>query len=124
MRVATLVLGLAFTGIITIWGFLGLMLASWAQTVSEPRDPATLGLGGGESLLLVVLLFLLGSAFALGKPRFAAVLFLVAAFVSFLHTIDGITLLFPLWGVVALILTILSFFGRNEMRRGARAASE
>ena len=114
MRVAVLILGLVFTVAIFVTGFLGLAMRGM---LAQDTDPAAVGLAGGGALLLVALLYLIGSAFSLGHPRFAALVFLIASFVSFTRFVDGVMLGHPVWALVALVLAVLSFFGRGETRR-------
>ena len=114
MRIATLILGLVFTLLIFMAGLSGLALSI---ALPKDADRASYGLSGAGSLVLVDLLFLLGSAFVLAKPRFAALLFLAASLVSMPHFFTGPTLGHPLWMIVGLVLAGLGFLGRNETRQ-------
>lgn len=114
MRVAVLILGLVFTVVVFLAGFWSLTMR---VLIPEAVATTSAGLAGGEALFLVALLFLVGSAFALGKPRFASLVFFIASLISIFHSIDGLVLGYPAWALVALVLAVLSFLGRSETRR-------
>ena len=72
---------------------------------------------GGAVGILMAFLFLLGGAFVLGVPIVALVSFLLA---GLLGVAAGSTTPFSdltLWGIVSLVLALLSFFGVREKRR-------
>lgn len=76
---------------------------------------------GGALGILLTLLFLVGGAFALGLPTVSLVVFVLAGLLGLL---GGLTSGFPdltIWGVVALVLAVLSYFGRREKRRLLRS---
>jgi len=72
---------------------------------------------GGAVGILVALLFLIGAAFALGIPMVSVVAFVLAGLLTFAA---GATTAFTdltIWGFVALILAVMSFFGYLGKRR-------
>jgi len=72
---------------------------------------------GGALGLLVALLFLVGGAFAMALPLVAFLAFLVAGLFGLAA---GATTSFTdltIWGVVALVLAVLSLLGIREKRR-------
>ena len=107
MRVATLILGLFLMIII---GF-----QSCAATVGGGLGDEALGEGGAVGVL-VTLLYLIAAAFVLGKPIVSLVVFSVAAVIAL---IGGATTPFGdliIWGVVAAVLAVMSYFGVREQR--------
>jgi hypothetical protein len=72
---------------------------------------------GGAVGILITLLFLVGGAFALPFPLVSLIAFLAA---GLLGLAAGATTPFTdltIWGVVALVLAVLSFLGLREKRR-------
>lgn len=77
---------------------------------------------GGAVGLLVALLFIIGGAFAFKVPKVAMVFTGIA---GFLGLAVGKTTSFSdmsLWGVVAIILTVLIYIGSRKPRRTQRPA--
>jgi hypothetical protein len=78
---------------------------------------------GGAVGILVALLFLVASAFALAFPLVSLVAFLIAGLFALAA---GATTPFTdltIWGVVSLVLAVMSFFGWREKRK-RRAESQ
>lgn len=75
-------------------------------------DAAALG-------VLIALLFLVGVAFAIGLPTVSLESFLLAALIGVLGGTSSSFTDLTYWGVVALILAVLSYFGRREKRRAS-----
>jgi hypothetical protein len=100
---------------------LGLMLIVGFQSCAASLGGGITGnettAGAGAAGFLVALLFLLGGAFAIGFPIVSLVFFVLA---SPLALVAGFTSDFRdlrIWGFVALVLAVLSYFGRREKRR-------
>lgn len=73
-------------------------------------DAAALG-------VLIALLFLIGGAFSLGVPTVSLVSFVLAGLIGILAGMSSSFTDLTYWGVVGLILAVLSYFGRREKRR-------
>lgn len=71
---------------------------------------------GGAVGVLVAFLYLLGGAFALGLPKVSMILFIIAGVLAFLGAATGFSDL-VFWGIVALALAAMSYFGVKEKRR-------
>ncbi len=74
---------------------------------------------GGAVGIFVALLFLVGAAFAIGVPTVSLITFVVAAIFALLA---GTTTPFgdlTVWGIISVVLAIMSFFGRREKRKAA-----
>ena len=79
---------------------------------------------GGAVGLFVALLFLVGAAFVMAKPRLALFFFLVAALFA---EAAGATTTFTdlkFWGIVAFALAVMSWLGAREKRRKPTASVE
>lgn len=115
MRLATLILGLILMGIVGCQSLIGYVGAS-ALGRETFQQAGALG-------LFIALLFLVGAAFAMGKPIVSVVSFALAAF---LGLVGGATTPFKdltVWGVVSLILAGTSFLGHRELKSVQRKAS-
>lgn len=64
----------------------------------------------GSIGMLAALLFVLGSAFVMKLPRVSTVIFAVAGVLGMLSS-------FIFYGVLALILAVMSWFGSQELRK-------
>jgi len=109
MRVAVMIVGLV------------LMIALFVQSCgvgiagSLSNDESTTG--GGAVGIVVAFLFLLGSAFAIGVPTLAMILFLLAGLLAMgVASSSGFSDL-QIWGIISLVLAMLCFFSRREKRR-------
>lgn len=112
MRIAAMILSL-----VLMFG-VGFQSCTLAVGSEVSGDKATSAVGGAG--IFVTVLFLIGGAFVLGKPDVSVVAFALAAALAFgAGTGQGIGPLFG-WGVIALGLAILSFFGRRELRKTAQ----
>ena len=111
MRIATMILSLI------------LMLIVGAQSCAVSVGDAALETKsaeqGGPIGILMALLFLVGGAFVLVFPLVSLVSFVLAGIFGLAA---GSTTSFSdltLWGIVSLVLAVLSFFGWREKRRRA-----
>jgi ribosomal protein L40E len=114
MRIAVLILGLLFNVVL----FLQTVLI--AGLGSAANDEATAGAGAVG--VFVSLLWLVASALVLAFPMASAILFVVAGLFGFAVSGD-----FPdmaVWGGIALILAVMSFFGWRGKKKQARAQAE
>lgn len=115
MRVAVMV--------ISLLGMILLFFQSCAISVGgEMSADEDLSQGGAVGIVMAFL-FVLGGAFVLGMPRASLVLFMIA---GFLGLSAGATTSFSdltIWGIVALVLAALSYFGWRE-KRGDQAKAE
>lgn len=112
MRIAVLVLALCLTMIVG--------LQSCAVMVGGSMAANDNLAGGGAIGLLLAFLFVLGAAFAMGLPRVSMVLFAVAALFGYIAAGTGFGDM-AIWGTVALILAVMSYFGYRELGK-AKAA--
>lgn len=73
--------------------------------------------GGGAMGILVTLLFIIGAAFAMGVPRVSMVAFFAAGLIGLSVGSSGAFDDMTIWGVVALILCAMSYFGSRKLDR-------
>ncbi|MDQ3833336.1 MAG: hypothetical protein M3315_06830 [Actinomycetota bacterium] len=117
MRLATTILAL---GLVLIVGF-----QSFAASVggSLSQNETTSGAAGAG--FVVALLLLIGGAFAIGVPIVSAVAFVLAAVISLAAGLTSDFRDLTVWGVVCIVLAVLSFFSfRARRRRPGRAGSQ
>ena len=114
MRIATLILGL---GLMVVVGFQSCAVYLGESVTNEPVKTQAGAAGLGMA-------FLIGAAFAMAFPLVSIVAFLVAALVGFSAGATSSFSDLTIWGVVSLILAVLSFFGwREKRKRRAESAS-
>lgn len=106
MRVGALVLGI-------IGGIIGLFAAVFALGVggiggAVGAEGASTVVGLGWSALLLSILGIVGGALAMAKPRFAALLMLVAGIGGFI----SVSLFYIIAGPLLLVGALLAFLGR------------
>ncbi len=107
MRKATLIIGLIFMIIILVQSFV-------VGMGGELFEDFTLSQGGAIGRL-VGILFGAGAAFVLSKPFASMIIYVVAALMALIAAFPtGYGDLF-LWGIVAVVLAVLSFFSRREL---------
>lgn len=109
MRIATMILGLI---LMVIVGLQSCAVSFGGSIAGQQRAEE-----GGAVGILVALLFLIGSAFALVFPLVSLAAFLVAGLFALGA---GATTPFTdltIWGWVSLVLAVLSFFGWREKRK-------
>ena len=111
MRIATLILSLI------------LMLVVGAQSCAVSLGEAALGTKaaeqGGPIGLVMAFLFLVGGAFALAFPLVSLIAFFFAGVFGLASASTSFGDL-TIWGVVSLILAVLSYFGWREKRKRRR----
>ncbi len=73
--------------------------------------------GAGAAGVLVALLFVLGGAFAMGLPRASMVMFVLAGVIALAVGASGVFPDLTIWGVVALVLAVMAYFGYRELKR-------
>lgn len=73
--------------------------------------------GGGTIGIVVALLFLIGGAFAMGVPRLSTFAFGLAALLGLAVGASGTFRDLTVWGVVAILLAVMSYFGDRELQR-------
>jgi hypothetical protein len=73
--------------------------------------------GAGAVGILVAFLFLIGGAFAIGIPMVSVVVFAIAGFFALIAGFSSEFKDLGIWGFVALILAVLSYFGHRLGRR-------
>lgn len=105
MRIAVMIIGLCLVMVIAVQS-LGVMIGGG---LSE-NDSLT---GGGATGLMVALLFLLGSAFVIKKPKISVGLFILASVFAFVAASGGFSDLY-FWSFVSLALAAMSFNGIKE----------
>src|SRR5687767_12707389 len=72
---------------------------------------------GGAVGILMALLFLLGGAFALAFPLVSLVAFLLSGLLGLAAGASTSLTDLTIWGVVSLVLAVLSYFGWREKRK-------
>jgi hypothetical protein len=112
MRIAVLIIGLCLSLAVGIQSFL---IAAGG------------GIGGDKSLsqggvagMGVAVLFIIGSAFALGLPRIAAVVFGLAGLVAFGGASGSKFTDLQIWGFLSLALAVASIIGSFGLRKQKR----
>lgn len=109
MRIAVLIIGLCLTALI------GLQSCAVALTGNLAQRPEAAG--AGSIGVLVAFMFVLGSGFALGLPRVAMVIFIIAGAFAFLAAAgSGFTDMYY-WGGISLVLSAMSWFGYRELAK-------
>lgn len=96
--------------------FFLLALQSCAVTVGSDLADDEENAGAGAVGLLVALLFLVAAAFVLAKPRFASVIFGIAAALALLGAAGSDFTDLYAWATAAAVLAGLSFFGFRAKR--------
>lgn len=109
MRVATMIVSLF---LMLLVGVQSCTLYVGGSVLNQQQTAGAAAVG-----ILVALLFLIGGAFALGQPTVSMVIFAIAAIFSFIAAATSNFSDLNIWGVVALILGVMSFFGRREVIR-------
>lgn len=84
-----------------------------AGSLAQDRDMS----GGGAGGILVALLFVIGGAFAMGLPKISTLAFMLAAVLGFVVGAQGRFTDMTIWGVVAVILAVMSYFGDRELEK-------
>ncbi|MCJ2100026.1 hypothetical protein [Methylobacterium sp. E-046] len=108
MRIAVLIIGLCLS--------LAVGLQSCAVSLGGGMAKDQTISAGGALGVLVALLYLLGSAFALGLPRASVAMFLIAAPLGIgVGSSSGFHDL-RIWGFVALALAAMAYLGVREQR--------
>lgn len=115
MRIAVLIIALFLTLIVG--------LQSCAITAGGGMTRNTELYGAGAGGILLALLFMLGAAFVMAMPRVSMWLFgaatLIGLGVGLSTTFKDLTI----WGIVALALAVMSFFGHRELRNKATTSA-
>ncbi len=109
MRIAVMIISLFLTLIV------GLQSCALFAGGGMIKDQAVSG--GGAMGILVALLFVVGGAFAMGMPRVSMVAFFAAALLGIGVGSSGAFPDLTIWGVVALALCAMSYFGSRELDR-------
>ena len=112
MRIATMIISLI------------LMLVVGAQSCAVSLGDAALQTKaaeqGGPIGLFMAFLFLIGGAFALAFPLVSVLAFFFAGIIGLAGGASTSFSDLTIWGVVSLILTVLSYFGWREKRKRRR----
>jgi hypothetical protein len=109
LRIATMILGLILMVIVGLQS----CAVSFGGAIAQQQKAEE----GGAIGIFIALLFLVGSAFALAFPLVSLVAFLLGGLFGLAA---GATTPFEdltIWGIVSLVLAILSFFGWREKRK-------
>ena len=116
MRIAVLIIAL-------ILGFIvGLQSCTVAGLSGIAQDETTgqaAAMGG-----LVALLFIIGAAFSLSLPKISVSAFGLAAVSAFGASTLGRFEDMQVWGIVAVVLGVMSYFGVRELRKKEQPKSE
>jgi hypothetical protein len=116
MRIAVLIIALCLTALISAQSCAIYVGAG----VAKNKELS----GGGAVGILVALLFLLGAAFALGMPRVSLVIFGIAAALGIMAGSTTEYHDMTVWGGVALVLAVMSYFGVRELRKKQKATPQ
>lgn len=106
MRIAVLVIGLCLVFLVGVQS----CTAMFGGGLAEDQNLA----GAGFLGLVVALLFILGSAFAIGVPKVSVGIFAFAALIAFGAAGMSDFRDMNVWGWVSVILSVLSYFGVRE----------
>lgn len=110
VRLATLIISL----VLMVGLFVQSLLASAGGALIEDKGVEESGAVG----ILVALGFLLGAAFVMALPRVSVAVFALSGVIAFMGSGSFPDLV--IWGVVSLVLALMSWFGYRE-KRGKRA---
>ncbi len=103
-------------GILSLVFFLIILLQSCAVGIGGSIFGEESATQGGSVGIFVALLFLIGGAFSFGLPKVSMVIMAIA---GILGIAAGQTTTYSdmtFWGVVALILAVLNFFGSRKKK--------
>jgi hypothetical protein len=110
MKIATGIIGLML-GILV---FMQSCVVATGSSLSEDQSTMQAGSVG----ILVGLIFFIGGAFAFGLPRVSMVIFTIAGLLAFIASTTGSFGDLSFWGIIALVLAVMSFFaGRKKALR-------
>ena len=116
MRLANGIISLALMFVI---GFQSCALSIGAALSKN----AKMSNGAGTGIMLM-LFYLIGGAFAFKKPKISMIIYIVAALIGLM---GGSTTSFKdltFWGIVALALGIMSFFGGRESKEPVKRSEK
>ena len=112
MKIATGIIGLML-GVLV---FMQSCVVATGSSLAEDQSTMQAGSVG----ILVGLIFFIGGAFAFGLPRAAMVIFAIAGLLALIASTTGSFGDLTIWGVVALVLAVMSFFaGRKKALKTA-----
>lgn len=115
MRIAVMVISLCLTMIVG--------LQSCAVMVGGNMTQDKQLSGSGSVGVLIALLFVIGAGFALAIPRVSMFVFGAAALLGFVAGSGSTYKDMLIWGFIAFILALMSYFGTKELaRKQAQAA--
>ena len=106
MRIAVLVIGLCLVMLVGMQS----CTVMFGGGLTEDQNLA----GAGALGQLVALLFILGSAFAIGAPKASVGIFAVAALFAFGAAGMSDFRDMNVWGWISVVLAVLSYFGIRE----------
>lgn len=109
MRIAVLIIGLCLVMLI------GLQSCTVMVGGGLTEDKSLSG--GGAIGLLIAFLFIVGSGLAIGVPKASMIVFGIAAFLGIAVGASSSFSDLIVWGVVALVLSVMSFYGIKEKKR-------
>src|SRR5215217_2757618 len=109
MRIAVTILSL---GLMLVIGFQS-CAASVGGSLGKDESTSAAGAMG----FLVVFLFLIAGAFAMSFPIVSVVAFVLAGTVALAAGVSSDFSDLAIWGVTALILAVMSYFGHREKQR-------
>ena len=121
MRIATFVLSVLVVIIMLLQSCLVFGCSSISDSLSDAEE-ASDSTGGGAVGVLAALCAFVGMAFVLKLPVVSIVLYLLGALFAFLASTTGFSDM-TIWGVALVVLAVLAFFARRELKREAKAGA-
>jgi hypothetical protein len=109
MRIAVTILSL---GLMLVVGFQS-CAATLGGNIGQDESTSAAGAMG----FFVVILFLIAAAFAISFPIVSLVAFLIAGTTAIAAGLSSAFSDLAIWGFVALILAVMSYFGHREKQR-------
>lgn len=119
MRLATLILALVLMLVLGVQSCSiavgGSVVSSLSETADEKAEGEDLSAGGAVGLL-VALMWLIGAALVIAKPRVSMWIFAVAGVFALLGGTTGFSDLY-IWGGVSFVFALMSWRGSKEKLR-------
>ncbi|MGB3025817.1 hypothetical protein [Paradevosia shaoguanensis] len=109
MRIAVMVISLCLTMIVGLQSCAVMVGGKMTQDASLS--------GSGSVGVLIALLFVIGAGFAIALPKVSMIVFGAAALLGIMAGGNSTYHDMYIWGGVALVLSVMSYFGTKELDR-------